>query len=578
MRRRGDSLQARLLRALQRAPEGPALSFATEGGDYPWRSMAQVLRRAAGAAERLREAGLKPGRACVVALPSGEDSAAATLGALLLNALPLQAAPPSLQSAPTSSLSGILQGVVERARAQVLVQEAAPAGPAPRGLRVLTPDALAGEADPERVSPGLPRGEDVAAYQLTSGTTGFPRICVWKQRGVLAALDGMARAMALSPSDVCFNWTPLYHDMGLVNNFLLCLTAGVPLAMMAPQDFVRRPSSWLLGLERVEATLTWSPNFGFALAAQRAEESELSGVRLDRVRAFWNAAERIHLKTMEDFYARFSPYGVSWEALKTNFGCAENVGGATFSDPEGPLVFERLDPVRLQRGVAAPAADGAGVPVVSAGRPNPGLRIRILSPRGRALPDGRVGEIALSTPSRMVGYLGDAASTRKAVRGRHLVPGDLGYLRRGELFWVGRSSERISVHGRKLDPSDFEAVLHAVRDVRPGCFAAFGVDDARRGTQRVVLVTEVKQPLRRPQEAIQGEIRRQAYGLLGIDLREVLLAAPGALVKTSSGKRRHRHFRQLYERGDLAPLLLGAIASTAITRSIDGFCTSLAVR
>lgn len=526
-----------------------------------------MLRRAAFAAQGLRDAGLKPGGACVVALPSGEDSAAVTLGALLLNARPLQAAPPSLQAAATSSLSRILQGVVSRARAQVLVQEAAPQGPAPRGLSVLAPGSLSGEADPERVSPGLPRGEDVAAYQLTSGTTGFPRICVWKHKGVLAALDGMAKAMALSPDDVCFNWTPLYHDMGLVNNFLLCMTGGVPLAMMAPQDFVRQPSTWLRGLEAAGATLTWSPNFGFALAAQRAEESELSGLRLDRVRAFWNAAERIHLKTMEDFYARFSPYGVRWEALKTNFGCAENVGGATFSDPRGPLVFERLDPARLQRGVAVKAADGAGVPVVSAGRPNPGLRIRILSPRGKVLPDGRVGEIALVTPSRLAGYLDDAASTRRAIRGRYLVPGDLGYLRGRELFWVGRSSERISVHGRKLDPSDFEAVLQPIRDVRPGCFAAFGVDDARRGTQRVVLVTEVKQPMRRAPEAIQGEIRRQAYGLLGIDLREVLLAAPGSLAKTSSGKRRHRHFRELYEAGQLAPLLVPSKTNEANARN-----------
>src|SRR5262245_5118422 len=109
-RRTEDSLQARLLRRLQRAPERPALAFATEQGDYPWRSVAQVLRRAAGAAERLREAGLKPGGACVVALHSGEDSAAATLGALLLNAVPLQAAPPSLQAAATSNLSDILRG------------------------------------------------------------------------------------------------------------------------------------------------------------------------------------------------------------------------------------------------------------------------------------------------------------------------------------------------------------------------------------------------------------------------------------------------------------------------------------
>jgi acyl-CoA synthetase (AMP-forming)/AMP-acid ligase II len=544
---------------LDRAPERPALAFAGDAGGYVWRTTAQVLRRAAGAGLRLREAGLKPGGACVVALPSGEDSAVATLGILLAGGLPLQAAPPSLQAAAASSLGEILSGVVARTGARVLVEEAPPAGAeggAPGGLRRLSPAALAGEADPHGLIARMPRRDDTAALQLTSGTTGFPRICVWKQRAVLAALDGMAKAMELGPSDVCFNWTPLYHDMGLVNNFLLCLTAGVPLALMSPSEFVRAPAGWLRGLHQTKATVTWSPNFGFALAAQRASEQELDGVRLEGVRAFWNAAERIHLRTLEDFHARFAPYGVDWSALKTNFGCAENVGGATFSDVRGRLVFERLDPQKLQRGVAEPAADGAGVAAVGVGRPYPGLRIRILSPRGKPLPDGRVGEIALRTPSRMEGYLKDAPSTRRALRGGDLIPGDLGYLRGKELFWVGRSRERITLHGRKLDPSDFEAVLAGVKDLRPGCFAAFGVDDARRGTQRVVLVTEVRRPLRRPAEQIQSEIRRHAFAMLGIDLREVLLALPGTLAKTSSGKRRHRHFKRLYEEGALGPFLL----------------------
>src|SRR4029434_2231970 len=67
--------------------------------------------------------------------------------------------------------------------------------------------------------PVLPRETDIAAMQLTSGTTAAPRICVWDHKAVLAALEGMHSPMALSPDDVCVNWTPLYHDMGLVNNF-----------------------------------------------------------------------------------------------------------------------------------------------------------------------------------------------------------------------------------------------------------------------------------------------------------------------------------------------------------------------
>ena len=39
------------------------------------------------------------------------------------------------------------------------------------------------------------RGDDVVALPLTSGTTGFPKICVWKQERVIAAPDGMAEAM-----------------------------------------------------------------------------------------------------------------------------------------------------------------------------------------------------------------------------------------------------------------------------------------------------------------------------------------------------------------------------------------------
>jgi hypothetical protein len=80
---------------------------------------------------------------------------------------------------------------------------------------------------------------------------------------------------------------------------------------------------------------------------------QIENVHLDRVRAFWNAAERIHLETMNVFYQRFAPFGLHRESLKTNYGCAENVGGATFSHPRGPIVVEQVDEVMLQeKGVA----------------------------------------------------------------------------------------------------------------------------------------------------------------------------------------------------------------------------------
>ena len=95
--------------------------------------------------------------------------------------------------------------------------------------------------------------------------------------------------------------------------------------MLPPTEFLRRPARWLSGMTDVGATITWSPNFGFALAAQRVAGDQLEGVDLGNVRAFWNAAEKVHRQTMEEFASRFAAFGVRREALKANFGCAENV-------------------------------------------------------------------------------------------------------------------------------------------------------------------------------------------------------------------------------------------------------------
>jgi acyl-CoA synthetase (AMP-forming)/AMP-acid ligase II len=361
--------------------------------------------------------------------------------------------------------------------------------------------------------------------------------------------------MALSASDLCANWTPLYHDMGLVNNFFLCLALGIPLVLLSPQEFVRRPALWLRSLSQTGATITWSPNFGFALTVRKAQESELEGVRLDHVRAFWNAAERIHAETLDAFHRRFAALGVRREALKTNFGCAENVGGATFSCANELPPCEHLDRRFLdERGIArvSPATnDAEKVVLVSAGVAHPAMNIQILSPRGRVLPDGHVGEICLDTPSRMLRYQQNARETRRALRGGLLHTGDLGYLRNGHLFWVGRLRDRITIHGKKIDPSTFESIFASTPCLREGCFAAFGVPDEQLGTECLIIVGEVRSPLTESLKNLAATISRKCFLQLGITPGDIVLVPSGTLAKTSSGKRRHRHFRKLYLDGGL---------------------------
>jgi acyl-CoA synthetase (AMP-forming)/AMP-acid ligase II len=135
----------------------------------------------------------------------------------------------------------------------------------------------------------------------------------------------------------------------------------------------------------------------------------------------------------------------------------------------------------------------------------------------------------------MNGYLDDPEATHQALAGQLLRTGDLGYLRGRELFWVGRVQERINVRGVKLDPSDLEPILFAIQGLRPGCFAAFGLDDATTGTQRIVIVTELRDTWRGVSTELVEEIRNQVFLTLG-SIDEVLPVREGTLTKTSSGK------------------------------------------
>jgi acyl-CoA synthetase (AMP-forming)/AMP-acid ligase II len=558
------SLQGQLAARLDRDPGGRAVAFMDDGGRFEWYSLETFVGLAGGYASKLQAEGLRPGDTCIVVLPSGEQSMLLLVATLLVGGVPLMMAPPALQRGQAlSSLEEVVARIMRRTKPRVVVL---PESMAPKredlersspGARVLIGEsALAPEA-PRVVRPAVPTGDAVAAMQLTSGTTGFPRVCVWPQRNVMAALDGMALAMDLAPTDVCLNWTPLYHDMGLVNNTFLCLSCGVPMVLMSPSDFVRDPALWLKGLQATGSTATWSPNFGFALAAQRIADEEIQGLRLDGVRGFWNAAERIHYETLVAFEKRFAPYGLRRDALKTNFGCAENVGGATFSAVDAPFVVEHVDRALLYgKQVAKPAPDRAGaadtVAVVSAGRAHPGITIDIVSPRGRVLPDGHVGEVALHTPSKMAGYLHDKESSDRALADGRLRTGDLAYLRGGELFWVGRLKERITIRGKKLDPSEFERVLLGIPELRAGCFAAFGAEGADEGTEHLVLVAEVRNDCTLAKDDLAGRVRRAVFLTMGINAGEVVLVRQGTLSKTSSGKRRHRYFHQLHEQGRLA--------------------------
>jgi acyl-CoA synthetase (AMP-forming)/AMP-acid ligase II len=566
-----STLQAALYEQMERASGKRALALVDSNGQFSWQSLGALYERGLDYSAALVDRGLRPGDVCIVAVSEMELCATLFIATLLLGAVPLLIAP-SLLSRRTSAMTSAIRPLIRKTRARLMI---VPAGmdwaaeeplPGAGQSPAIVPDTSLRPLRGTRIPRIAPAHGSIAVLQMTSGHAGVPRICVWTQASLAAGLRGARAAMGLREGDVGLSWTPLTSHLGLVN-LLLFLTSGIPLALMSTVDVVWKPGRWLRGLHSTGATMTWAPNYGFALAVREILDEEVDGVRLDRVRAYWNSTERVHLDTLEAFHARFSPLGVRFDALKTHYSCAESAGGATFSDPGRDITVERVDGELLRkRGVARvvsdPVGDRASVSVVGVGRPYPGLQVWIRSRTGRLLEDGQVGEVVLDTPSLMREYLGHSRDTHRVLRGGHLRTGELGYLRGGELFWVGYLQDPIVVGGRKLDPRNVERVLERIPLLRPARVLAFGIDDAEHGTQRVVVTVELGAGATDPHQ-VSAVVRDHVRTHFDVTVDDVLLLSPGTLPAPADHRRRHRLVRHLYQSGRFRDSILSPEAMRA---------------
>ncbi|KAF8512165.1 hypothetical protein BU17DRAFT_96567 [Hysterangium stoloniferum] len=104
----------------------------------------------------------------------------------------------------------------------------------------------------------------------------------------------------------------------------------------------------------------------------------------------------------------------------------------------------------------------------SCGRPLYSLEVRILGPDGKYLTDGKsVGEIIIRTPGQLLGYIKSPEATAEVLHGDGVHTGDLGYIDgTGDVRILGRSKELIKYKGFQVSPSELEALIGGLSQVR----------------------------------------------------------------------------------------------------------------
>ncbi|NHK29516.1 fatty acyl-AMP ligase [Parvularcula flava] len=390
--------------------------------------------------------------------------------------------------------------------------------------------------EPEAVS-----GSDVAFIQHSSGTTANKKGVMLSHEKVLAQVAIYQDALDMDDNSVIATWLPLYHDMGLITNFMLPLIRGLTVHAMDNFEWVMRPVKLFDMIEREKANYCWLPNFAFSHLAQRARDwkHDLSSMK------YWvNCSEVCRPETHAQFVKAFADNGVTEESLKVCYAMAETVFAVSQTPLKTAARSLDLDQEGLDRREVVPATPGKPTArVFSCGVPLSGYTVTIVDDRREnTLPEGRIGEIAIKGPSTFEGYYKRPELNENAIVDGVYFSRDMGFMKDGELYVLGRKDDMLILYGRNFFAQEIEVILNDTAGIKPGRCGAFGVYSERMGTNELYALAELTDD--GDAETAERDARARISEQLGVGLRRLFVVEKGALHKSTSGKQ-NRHLNRL---------------------------------
>ena len=428
--------------------------------------------------------------------------------------------------------------------------------------------AAVGESasDPRRVGAG-----DLCYLQYSSGSTRFPHGVSVTQSSLLANCRGIARdGVETTVDERCVSWLPMYHDMGLVGCFLAPIAAQVSVDFISTDDFARRPLLWLNVINRNRGTVSYSPSFGYELAARRAGPDTIASLDLSCWRAAGIGGDMIRPDVMRLFGETFKPCGFDAKAFLASYGLAECTLAVSFSRLGKGLILDSVDEDVLadESRAVNPRSTQRHARIrdfVNCGKVLPEHEMELRDKRGRPVGEREIGRVFVRGPSVMKGYFGDEEATHQVLsEDGWLDTGDMGYMVGDSVYITGRAKDMMIINGRNLWPQDIEWVVEQIPGIRTGDTAAIALPTENSEEVPAVLV-QCRTRTDEDREALISQIRRDVKRDVGVNCRVILVAAR-SLPKTSSGKLRRSKARSNLLSGALVPIG-GDIEAEALGRN-----------
>src|SRR5207253_1594457 len=148
------------------------------------------------------------------------------------------------------------------------------------------------------------------------------------------------------------------------------------------ESFSANPLAWLDWIDRYRATVTWAPNFAFALVNDSAGQVEERRWDLSSMRRIVNAGEAVKPETVQRFLQILAPHGLAADVVRPAYGMSETTSAivySTLSRDDDRLGVHALRRRSLSGALQfASDSDEDVVRFVDVGAPIQGVQLRIV--------------------------------------------------------------------------------------------------------------------------------------------------------------------------------------------------------
>ena len=282
------------------------------------------------------------------------------------------------------------------------------------------PDVQVGEDDPVGII-------------YTSGTTGVPRGALYTQRRFIEDSKTLVIDMSLQPGDRRVLITPLFHIAGNTHFRSSLYSGGCNIIM----KFFDAAATLKIIQDERATHIDIVPTHLVAML----NLPDLKKYDISSLKCLWYGASPMPLEVLKKGMKVFGPI------IAQGYGQSESGPAISHLSKEDHNVLDRPEEEQKK--------------LMSAGRPDIGVQVRIMDNGGNDVPPGEVGEIAVRSKHVMVEYWHKPDETRGALINGWVHTGDMGYYDdEGYIYIVDRKKDMIVSGGENIYPREIEEILY----------------------------------------------------------------------------------------------------------------------